>query len=235
MSSLLPLRTDPLLLLLLTVGYFLLGSALQRRTRSALANPTLIAILLVGATMWGLHLSYVQYFSATQPLHFLLGPATVALAIPMVRAMEHLRRGLVPTLVALPAGCITGMVSGYALVRVCGGDRVLALSMLPKSVTVPIAIGVAQQIGGVPALSAVLGIAAGILVAVTLPAALKLLRVSDPAAVGLTAGTAGSGIATARVIPMGAVPAAFAGVALGLNGLLTALLAPLFAHLLARW
>ena len=234
MSGLGALPWEPLFMMLLTIGTFLFGVTVQRRTGSALANPTLISIVLIGLVLRIWEVPYSLYFGGNQLLNFLLGPATVALAIPMVRSIEHLRRGLVPALVALVSGSVVGSVSAYLLVRVCGGDRVVALSMLPKSATTPIAIGISQQIGGVPALSAVFAIAAGILVAVTLPSVLKLLRVDDAAATGLAAGTAGSGIATARVIPMGPVPAAFAGVALGVNGLITAALAPVLAKLMAH-
>ena len=133
------------------------------------------------------------------------------------------------------AGSVLGMVSGYGLVRVCGGSQVIALSMLPKSLTTPIAIGVSQNIGGLPALSAVLAIAGGILVAVLLDPLLGLLRITAPAARGLAAGTAGSGIGASRVIPQHPTAAAYAGVAIGINGLLTALLAPAVASLLRRW
>lgn len=226
------LRSSPLFLVTLTLAAYLLGDAVSRRTKSSLANPTLIAILIVGFVIRLTGITYAEYFSGAQLLHFLLGPATVALAIPLVRSLEHLRRGLLPTLAALLAGSLTGAVSAYAVVRLCGGDQLLALTMLPKSLTTPIALGVSQSIGGVPALTTVFAIAAGVLVAVCLPWLMRLLRVTNPAAAGLAAGTAGSGIATARVVPMGTVPVAFAGVAIGLNGLVTALLAPLLARVL---
>ena len=234
MTALATLRAEPLFLLAFTIAAYLLGVWLQRRTRVALANPTLIAIVLVGGLLWALHMPYAQYFAGVQLLHFLLGPATVALAIPMVLSLEHLRRGLLPTLVALLAGSVTGAVSAYTLVRLFGGEQQLALSMLPKSLTTPIAMGVAESIGGIPSLSAVFAITAGILAAVMLPALLKLLRVAEPAAVGLAAGTTGSGIAAASVISLGPIPAAFAGVAIGVNGLLTAALAPVLVRLLAH-
>ena len=226
------LRASPLFLVLLTLGAYLLGVAISRRTQSSLANPTLIAILIVGLALRLTGLTYFEYFQGAQLLHFLLGPATVALAIPLVRSLEHLRRSLLPTLLALLAGSVTGAVSAYGLVRLCGGDRLLALTMLPKSLTTPIALGVSQAIGGLPALTTVFAIAAGVLVAVCLPWLMKVLRVTDPAAAGLAAGTAGSGIATARVVPLGTLPTAFAGVAIGVNGLITSAIAPLLVRVL---
>ncbi len=226
------LRASPLFLIALTLCAYFAGSALSRRTQSSLANPTLVAILIVGFVLRVISLPYGAYFSGVQFLHFLLGPATVALAIPLVRSLEHLRRGLLPTLSALLAGSVTGAVSAYGIVRLCGGDQLLALTMLPKSLTTPIAIDVSQTIGGVPALTTVFAITAGVLMAVTLPWVMKLLHIHDPAAAGLAAGTAGSGIATARVVPMGTLPLAFAGVAIGMNGLITAMLAPVMIKLL---
>ena len=225
------LLTEPLFFLPLTIAFYLAGVWIQRRTQSPLANPTLIGVVLIGTTLWLLHISYAQYFSSVQLLHFLLGPATVALAIPMVQSLEHLKRGLLPTLAALLAGSLVGAISAYGLVRLCGGSQLLALSMMPKSLTTPIAMGVADTLGGTASLTAVFAIVAGILTAIFLPMLLRALRVHHPAATGLAAGTAGSGIAAAAVIPIGPVPAAFAGIAIGINGLLTALLAPLLVRL----
>ncbi|SDG04842.1 LrgB family protein [Terriglobus roseus] len=229
------LLTLPLFLLPLTILFYLAGVWLQRRTGSPIANPTLIGIVLVGITIKLLHIPYTRYFTSVQILHFMLGPATVALAIPMVLSLEHLRRGLLPTLIALIAGSLTGATSAYGIVLLCGGSHTLALSMMPKSLTTPIAMGVSDAIGGTASLTAIFAVVGGIITAIILPMLLRILRVHHPAATGLTAGTAGAAIAAASVIPLGPIPAAFAGIAIGVNGLITALLAPvlvrLFQHL----
>ena len=225
----------PLVALVITLGAYLLGVEVQKRLRTPVANPVLIAILLVGGCLRLLHLSYAAYFSGAQFIHFLLGPATVALAIPLVRSLETMRRSLLPMMTALGAGSVVGLVSGYGLVRLCGGSKVIALSMAPKSLTTPIAIGVSQRIGGNPSLTAVLAIVGGVLVAIGIDPILRWLRVTSPAAQGLAAGTAGSGIGAAQVIPQHPLAAAFAGVAIGINGLLTAVLAPLLVPWLKHW
>ena len=225
----------PLFALALTIGCYLLGVELQRRTRSPLANPVLIAIVLVGVTLRLLHLSYAIYFSGAQFIHFLLGPATVALAIPLVRSLERMRRSLWPMLAALLGGSLVSMLSGYGFVRLLGGSQLVALSMLPKSLTTPIAIAIVQNIGGNASLAAVLAIAGGILVAVTMDHVLGWMKLTDPAVRGLAAGAAGSGIGAARVIPQHPLSAAFAGVAIGANGFITAVLAPLIVPLLKHW
>lgn len=221
--------------LTLTVSAYLLGVAIQRRLRSPVANPVLIAIVVIGVVLRTLHVPYAAYFSGAQFIHFLLGPATVALAIPLVRSMEVMRRSLMPMLAALLGGSVVGLVSGYGLVRALGGSRLVALSMAPKSLTTPIAIGVSQTVGGNPSLTAVLAIVGGVLVAVSIDPILRVLRVEAPAPKGLAAGTAGSGIGAAQVIPQHPVAAAFAGVAIGLNGLFTAVLAPVVIPWLRRW
>lgn len=224
-----------LLALTLTIGLWLLGVALQRRLQSPFANPVLFAIVVLGIGLRLTHTSYASYFSAAQLLHFLLGPATVALAIPLVRSLAHIRRSLLPLSAALVAGALTSAVSGYLIARALGASKVVALSMLPKSLTTPIALGVSATIGGLPSLTAVLAIAAGILVAISIDTILRLMRIDDWRAIGLAAGTAGSGIGASRVIPQHSLAAAFAGVALGANGLITALLAPPLAALLSRF
>jgi len=226
------LPASSLFALTLTLAAWLIGVFIQRRLRdSPFANPVLIAIILIGVTLRLAHTSYTTYFEGAQFIHFLLGPATVALAIPLVRNMDHIRKSLRAMGPALLVGSLLSALSGYMLVRVCGGTREIALSMLPKAATTPIAIGVAQTVGGIPSLTAVLAIAGGILVAVGIEALLKFLRITDWRAVGLAAGTAGSGIGAAEVIRKSEVAGAFAGMAIGLNGLLTSILSPLIAWL----
>jgi len=234
-----PATVPPVAMALIATGFtiaiYLAALRLKSIVRTPLANPVLITIVVIGAMLRILHVSYADYFTGAKVLHFLLGPATVALAIPLVRSLEHIRRTLWPMLAALGAGATVGIVSGYGLVRLCGGSRLVALSMAPKAATTPIAIGVSQTIGGIPALSAAFAIAGGILVAIAINPILGKLGWDEPAGLGLTAGTAGSGIGASQVIPQHTVAAAFAGVAIGLNGTMTAVLAPLLMNLLKRW
>ena len=232
-------QTNPGLLALfatlLTIGAYLAGLWLRERLQSPFANPVLIAIVLIGVTLRLAHLSYAEYFSGAQFIHFLLGPATVALAIPLVNSLSHIRRTLWPMLAALTCGSLVGVVAGYGLVRLFGGSQALALSMMPKSATTPIAISVSQTINGIPSLTAVFAIAGGILVAVGINPLLNKLGWDEPAALGLAAGTAGSGIGASQVIPQHSVAAAFAGIAIGINGAITAIVAPLLVSIIMHW
>lgn len=221
-----PAEWLPLSALALTIGAFLLGREIQRRVNNAAANPVMLAIIIIGITLHVLHIPYDVYFSGAQFIHFLLGPATVALAIPLAQSREHMKRGFVPMVAALGVGSVMGIVTSYFFVKLSGGSQLIALSMVPKSITTPIAIGVSENIGGLPSLSAVLAIAGGILVAISIDGILRWMKIEDPAIKGLAAGTAGSGVGASRVIPQHPTAAAFAGVAIGLNGFITAALAP---------
>jgi putative effector of murein hydrolase len=222
-----PLATTPLLWLVVTLAAYVLGIWLQRACKGAtMASPVLIAIVLVATVVLVTGTSYQNYFAGAQFIHFLLGPATVALAIPLAKNLGLIRRNLHSIGLALLAGSITSIMSGVGIVWLLGGSRVVALSMAPKSVTTPIAMAVSQQIGGEPALTAVLAILGGIVAAITGQQMLHRLRVVDWRAHGLAAGVAGSGVAAAQVASRNDLGAAFAALGVGLNGLLTALIVP---------
>jgi predicted murein hydrolase (TIGR00659 family) len=223
-----PLAPSPLLWLAVTLAAYLIGRQVQRLCRGrALASPVLIAIIIVGGIVLATGTRYATYFAGAQFIHFLLGPATVALAIPLARNLHHVRRNLHGIGLALLAGSVTSIMSGVAIVRLLGGSQGVALSMAPKAVTTPIAMAVSQQIGGMPALTASLAIVGGILAAIIGQPLLESMRIKDWRAHGLAAGVAGSGVAAAQVASRDPVGAAFAALGIGLNGLLTALLLPL--------
>jgi predicted murein hydrolase (TIGR00659 family) len=163
---------------------------------------------------------------------FFLGPATVALAVPLYRQAHHLKELLVPMLIALPLGAFVAITSGMLLVRALGGDRELELTMAPKSATTPIAIAITEQIGGITSLVAVFTIVAGILGAVAGPTLLNLLRVRDRRARGLALGAVSHGVGTSRALQEHPVEGAFSGLSMGLTALVTSLLVPLAVHLL---
>ncbi len=230
-----PLAAGPLLWLVLTLGSYVIGQAVQRCCGgSAVANPVLIAMLLVGTIVEASGTSYADYFSGAQFINFLLGPVTIALAVPLANNLALVRSNLHGIGLALLAGSLTSIISGVAIVRVLGGSRDVALSMVAKAVTTPIAMAVSQQIGGIPALTAALAILGGIVAAVTGQRMLERMRISDWRAHGLAAGVAGSGVAAAQVAPRHETAAAFAALGIGLNGLLTALLVPFLVRALGQ-
>nr|WP_321983298.1 LrgB family protein [uncultured Lichenicoccus sp.] len=227
-----PLAAQPLLWLVATLGSYAIGQAVQRLCVGlAIVNPVLIAMILIGTILEVSGTSYQTYFSGAQFINFLLGPVTIALAVPLAKNFALIRANAHSIAVALLAGSLTSIVSGAAIVWVLGGSRQVALSMLSKSVTTPIAMAVSQQVGGIPALTAALAILGGIVAAVTGQHMLRRMQIIDWRAHGLAAGVSGSGVAAAQVAPLHETAAAFAALGIGLNGLVTAFLVPLLVRL----
>jgi len=198
-----------------------------------LLNPVLLSIIAIVAILVSTGTSYQTYFEGAQFVHFLLGPATVALAIPLYRQFEKVRRSALALVVSIVAGSVTAAVSAVGIAWLLGGSREALASLAPKSVTTPVAMGIAEQLGGLPSLTAALVIITGILGAIAGPWVLDLLRVRGMAARGLAMGTASHGIGTARALQVSEVAGAFSGLAMGLNALATALLLPVLWRLLS--
>lgn len=226
------LEESPLLWLTITLCvYWLAQKIYVRLGQFALLNPVLVSVTMLVAILAATRTPYDDYFDGAQFIHFLLGPATVALAVPLARQAGELRRHWLPITLALGAGSLTAVGSAMAIGWALGLDPQTLLSMLSKSVTTPIAMGVTEQIGGLPSLTAVLVIFTGIIGAVIGMPLLRLIRVRDPAAKGLAMGVAAHGIGTARAFEHGERAGAYAGLGMGLNGAVTALLVPLLVWL----
>jgi predicted murein hydrolase (TIGR00659 family) len=229
------LSASPLAGLTLTLCAYVIAQAIHARCRySPLANPVAIAIAFVSLALLASGMSYERYFSGAQFVHFLLGPATVALAVPLARQLPRMRRSAIPLLCALVSGCVTAIVSAVAVVMLLGGSPELARTSGPKSATTPIAMAVSEQLAGVPALTAVLVIGTGIFGAVTARFLFNAMKIESHAARGFALGVASHGIGTARAFQVSAEMGAFAGLGMGLNGVLTALLAPWLVPLVMR-
>lgn len=227
------LSTSPLLWLTVTLLAYQLGIwCFQRCGCSQLLNPVLTAVLVLVMLLKLSGTNYQTYFRGAQFIHFLLGPATVALAIPLYREVAVIRKTFVPIIVSLLAGSLTAILSAVGIARLLGGERVLLATLAPKSVTTPIAMGISEQIGGLPALTAVAVVLTGITGVVIGDLLLNRMKVHDETARGMAFGIASHGIGTAHAMHKSRVTGAFSALAMALNGLLTALLLPLLVSLL---
>ena len=227
------LSREPLLWLTATLVAYLIGDHLsQRAGRNPLVNPVLVAMVLLGGLLWVTATPYATYFEGAQFVHFMLGPATVALALPIYANRAHIRRALLPMLAALLAGSVTAIVSALWIAQSLGIEGPVWLSLAPKSTTAPVAIGIAEQLGGLPTLTAALVILTGIIGAVIVTPLMRLLRIRDWRARGFAVGVAAHGIGTARAFQVNDTAGAFAGIGMGLNALLTAILAPYVVSLM---
>lgn len=201
----------------------------QRFGCNPLANPVLIAVTVLVLFLTLTATSYETYFEGAKFVHFLLGPATVALAIPLYMQLHRVRAMLLPVVVGLLVGSLTAAISAVLVGRLFGASLSTQLSLAPKSVTTPIAMGIAERIGGIPSLTAVLVIITGILGAVGARYVFDAMKLRDPAIRGFAIGVASHGIGTARAFQVNEQSGAFAALAMGLNGALTAILVPLLA------
>lgn len=227
------LSATPLLWLTVTLAVYVAADwASARSGRHPLVNPVLISIVTVAAVLAISGTPYRTYFEGAQFVHFALGPATVALAVPVYRHRALIRAKLAPILAALAAGSVTAIVSAVAVAAVFGTPDAVLKAIAPKSVTAGIAMGISETIGGEPALTAVLVIATGIMGAIIVTPLMNALKIRDYAARGFAVGLASHGIGTARAFQVDSVAGTFAGLAMALNGLLTALLVPLLIGLL---
>ncbi|WP_306150008.1 MULTISPECIES: LrgB family protein [unclassified Roseibium] len=222
------LSASPLLALTLTLVAYQFGFWIYRRAGfNPLLNPVLIAVVLLVSLLLVTDTQYSVYFEGAQFVHFMLGPATVALALPLYRQLERVRRSSVAILASLLAGSLTAAISAVGIAALFGASKETLVSLAPKSVTAPVAMGISEQLGGLPSLTAVLVILTGITGAALGPLLLNLMGVKDMAARGLAIGTASHGIGTARALQVSELAGAFSGLAMGLNALATAILLPL--------
>lgn len=222
------LAASPLLHLTLTLVFYHAGYWLYRKANlNPLLNPVLIAVCVIVSILLMSGTSYQSYFEGAQFVHFLLGPATVSLAIPLYRHLETVKRSAAAILVSVGLGSLTAALTAVLMVQLLGGSETTMISIAPKSVTAPVAMGISEQLGGLPSLTAVLVVMTGIFGAVFGPPLLNLLRIRDWRARGLAIGTASHGIGTARALQVNEVAGAFSGLAMGLNAVATAFFLPI--------
>ncbi|AVW92292.1 LrgB family protein [Celeribacter baekdonensis] len=226
------LAEGQLLWLTLTLVAYLIGDGCFRLAgRKPFVNPVLIAMILLTVLLKVTDTSYSTYFEGAQFVHFMLGPATVALAVPLWSNWQKVKDAAVPMLAALLVGAFVAMGSAVAIGAAFGLRGDVLLSLVPKSATSPVAIGVAEAIGGLPTLTVALVLITGVIGAVVTTPLLNAIGVRDYRARGFATGVAAHGIGTARAFQVHGTAGAFAGIGMVLNAILTALLAPLFVQL----
>jgi predicted murein hydrolase (TIGR00659 family) len=221
------LSASPLWWLTLTILVYLAAQKLFVKSGSlSILNPVAVSIVSLIVLLTLSHTPYNRYFAGAQFLHFLLGPATVALAVPLFRQLPRLKSIWFPVAVSLTVGVLTGTFSAVAIGYAFGLDRVMLLSLAPKSVTTPVAMGISQVLGGIPEMTAAFVVFTGITGAVIGLRVLKTAGVTDESAVGIAMGVSAHGIGTARAFEAHPVSGAFAGLAMALAAFETSILLP---------
>ena len=219
----------------LTVGVFLAARWLAAKAKLSLLNPLLVAMAVIIPLLLVLQLPYARYFAGSALLNNLLQPAVVALALPLYEQIHQIRARWKSIISVCFVGSLTAMVSGTAIALWLGATPQIAATLMPKSVTTPIAMAVSASQGGIPAISAICVLIAGVTGAVFGHMLLNLLRVRHKAARGLAIGNASHAIGTARAVELDAQEGAFSSLALVLCAIITSLTAPFLFPLLLHW
>jgi predicted murein hydrolase (TIGR00659 family) len=229
------LSGTPLLAVILTLSAYQLGLIIyERSNKNPLANPVGIAVLVVASLLHLANIPYAKYFEGAQFIHFLLGTATVALAVPIFNGYAALREHWLALITALTCGAVTSMASAVLIAKVLGADAGLIAPLLAKSVTAPIAMGVAERLGASPTLTAVFAVVTGIIGASIGRFVLNAVGCTEWWQRGFALGTAAHGIGTSRAFSVNAQAGTFASLAMGLHGILGALLIPIAGPLVMQ-
>ena len=227
------LAASPLLWLTITVTVYVAADWMAERSgRHPVVNPVMIAIVAIAALLLATGTPYRVYFDGAQFVYFLLGPATVAIAIPLFKNWPNVRRKAVPMLAALLVGSSVAIVSAVGVAALGGVPRTVLISLAPKSVTAAVAMSISDKLGGVPTLTAVLVAITGVLGSIIVTPLMNAMRLRDYAARGFAVGVAAHGIGAARAFTVDPVAGTFAGIAMGLNAILSSVLVPLFVGLI---
>lgn len=217
---------------ILSIFAFELGVSVSKRVHTPLANPLLIAVLLIIAVLKLFHIPTAAFNQGGDLIALFLAPATAALAVPIYKNLQILKANLLPILVGTIVGSASSMGIILFLCKLCGFDTQTEASLLAKSVTTPIAMAVTEQLGGIVPVIIPAVIFTGILGSIIAPTLIKLFKITDPIAQGVGIGTSSHAVGTTRAVALGEVQGAMSGIAMGLAGLITVFLSYLFLPLL---
>ena len=228
------LQAEPLFWLTLTIGSYLIADFIYRKSNLfPLLNPVAISVLLVSLILIFFNIQYERYFDGAKFIHFLLGPATVALAVPIYKKWDLIVSNSKAIFISLILGSVFAILVTYLLSIYFELPRELILSLLPRSVTAPIAMGISEIIGGIPSLTAIITLITGVIGASLGIFVFDLMKLKNMDARGFSLGLTSHGIGTARAMSKNKNAGVFAAVGMGLSGLITSILVPLFLKIIS--
>lgn len=219
--------------LALVVGTYIAATILYKKTHLSVLHPLLTSIFVIIVILELLDIEYDSFQQGSHLIHFMLGPSVVALGYVLFEQMKYLKGNVVSILTSVFVGAIVGIISVIVIGKLMGADQSLIATLQPKSVTTPIAMGISEKNGGIPSLTAVIVVAVGIFGSIVGPAVMKVLGIESRIAKGLALGASSHGVGTAAAIQLGAVEGALSGLAIGLMGIMTAILVPVISYLLS--
>jgi predicted murein hydrolase (TIGR00659 family) len=224
--------SNPSFGILISIVMFEIGLYINKKTRLALMHPLLISIGLIIGVLLIFDIPLESYKKGGDMISYLLGPATVILAVPLYKQFHLFKENTKPILIGIIVGVITTFTSVSLLSRVFGYEDQLLYTLLPKSITTPIGIEISDTIGGIPSITVVAIILTGITGAIIAPLVMKFFRINNKVAIGIAIGTASHAVGTSKAMEMGEIEGAMSGLAIGLAGIITVFLSSLFVKIL---
>jgi predicted murein hydrolase (TIGR00659 family) len=227
----LQLTTSPIFGVLISLVAYIIGQWLNKKTKISLLNPLFIAITLVIIFLIAFNIPLDNYSNGGKVISFFLGPATVILAVPLYNKIDHLKKNAIPIIIGILLGSVAGIITVLFLGRALNLDEVIALSLVPKSVTTPIGIEISNQINGISSVTVTAIIITGILGAIFSPIILKLFKVKDKIAIGVAIGTSSHALGTTKAVELGETEGAMSSLSIGIAGIITVIIAPILIKL----
>jgi predicted murein hydrolase (TIGR00659 family) len=228
-------RLNPISGMLLTIGCYWFGMAFYNKTNWTFFQPVLISSVMIIFLLYYAKIPYKVYYEQNMVLNYILPFTAVALAVPLYRSLDILKRHALPILAGIAAGTLATMGTLLVICRLMGTDEKILVTMLPKSATTPIAVEIAGIVGGIPPLTVSLVVITGIIGSICGPELLRLMGIKNDVAKGISIGTVSHAIGTARAFKESEVQGSMSSLAIALAGVLTALLTPVFILLLSKW
>lgn len=222
----------PEFILVLIFGSYLFGQWVFKKTKIAILHPLIISIAIIIVFLQVTQIDYDKFQQGGQFVSFLLGPSVVALGYILYEQMSYLRGNVISILTSIFIGSITGITSVILLAKITGADNALIMTLEPKSVTTAIAMNISTQSGGIPSLTAVIVLFCGIFGGIIGPYVLRILGIKSSIAKGLALGASSHSVGTVKAMEMGVIEGAISGLAIGLMGVMTALLIPIIHRLI---
>ena len=215
----------------ITIAIFLACVWIKNKTKLNLLNPLLISTIIIIALLCIFNIKYETYYNGAKYLSYFLTPTTVCLAIPLYKQVNKLKQNIVAILSGILAGCIANAVVIVLLCKLFNIPNELAASLLPKSVTTPIAVGISTELGGIAAITVFAVILSGLVGAVIAPYVYKIFKIKNPVSQGLGSGTSAHALGTTAAIELGEVQAAMSALAINVTGLMTVFIAPIVSNI----
>ena len=227
--------TSPVFGVIISLIAYEIGALIKQKLKLSIFNPLLIAIIILIAFLLKFNIKYDDYNNGGQVISFFLAPATVALALPLYKKFSLFKENAMPILVGILCGTISGIISVIALGKLFNLSGELTKSLIPKSITTPIGMALAKQLGGLPSIAVVAIIITGILGSIIGPFLYKILKINDKVAMGIAMGCASHAVGTAKAMEIGETEGAMSSLTIAISGIITVLIAPILWNLFSAF